>query len=113
MYEYRAKVTHVVDGDTVDVAIDLGLDVWTHQRLRLYGINSAELRGAERTDGQAAKHHLESLLEQYAPITVSTIKDTRGKYGRYLAVLWGVTPGGLIDLNRRMIDDGHAQPYEP
>ncbi len=73
-----------------------------------------DLNGRQRSKafgaGIAAKQHLESLLELYGLSEVRTHKDRTGKYGRMLATLIGVHGDELIDLNQRMIDDGHAEP---
>ena len=111
MYEYRANILRVVDGDTVDVMLDLGFGTHFRQRLRLRGIDAPEKRGADKADGMAAKHHLEKLIETHAPIVVRTQKDARGTFGRYLATLWGHAHGVTVSLNQQMIDDGFAVPY--
>ena len=78
-------------------------------RFRLLGINAPEKRGPTYAAGIAAMRHLESLIEQFGLVEVRTHKDRTGKYGRYLATLHGSDNGTLIDLNQRMIADGHAE----
>lgn len=111
MYEYRATVLRVVDGDTIDATVDLGFDVHVNQRFRLYGINAPETRGESRDAGKAAKAYLQTLLTTHAgktgELTIQTRKDDREKYGRYLAVLLA----GDANLNHLMIAAGHAVPY--
>jgi micrococcal nuclease len=113
-YIRRAKIFRLVDADTVDVDIDLGLSITTRQRLRLYGINAPEVRGPEKQAGLAATDHLAKLLVTFKiegewGIVVKTYKDKKGKYGRYLADLIGVDDqGGAVNLNLRMVADGHA-----
>jgi micrococcal nuclease len=113
-YIRRAKIVRLVDGDTVDVDIDLGMAITTRQRLRLYGINTPEVRGPEKQAGFAATDHLAKLLVTFKiegewDIVVKTYKDKKGKYGRYLADLIGEDEGGdEINLNERMVSDGHA-----
>ena len=89
MYEYRARITRVIDGDTVEAEIDLGFHVTLTVTLRLAGINAPETRGKERPRGLAATRYLESLLDDLAGdmrvLTVRTRKDVTEKYGRYLA----------------------------
>ena len=109
-YRYRATLRRVIDGDTVDCDVDLGFRIQTRRRFRLLGINAPEKRRPTYDAGIAAKQHLESLLELYGLAEVRTHKDRTGKYGRFLATLIGVDSSELIDLNRRMIDDGHAAP---
>ena len=114
-YIRRAKIVRLVDGDTVDVDIDLGMAITTRQRLRLFGINTPEVRGPEKVAGHAATQHLADLLVEFAcvdgdwDIVVQTRKDKRGKYGRYLADLIGEDQdGNPTNLNERMVTDGHA-----
>ena len=113
-YIRRAKIVRLVDGDTVDVDIDLGMAITTRQRLRLFGINTPEVRGPEKVAGHAAPQHLADLLVRYRhegewDIVVQTRKDKRGKYGRYLADLVGEDgDGNPVNLNMKMVADGHA-----
>jgi micrococcal nuclease len=104
-YTYRATITGVYDGDTVTADIDLGLSAWIHgEKLRLNRINAPEIRGAERPDGLVARDWLrEKVLGQ--SVIVQTIKDRKGKYGRYLAEIW-------LDgqnVNDQMVEAGHAE----
>jgi micrococcal nuclease len=105
MYEYRALITRVVDGDTVWAEVDLGCDVRIKLTLRLAGINAPELSTAE---GVAARGWLvERLARSENRVTVHTIKDKREKYGRYLAFL----VQGEADINELIVAAGHAVPY--
>lgn len=110
MYEYRATILRVIDGDTIEARVDLGFDVFAVQRFRLYGINAPETKGESREDGRAATEYLRTLITTNAAdsvLTIQTRKDKREKYGRYLAVLiasdW--------NLNAVMVNTGHAVPY--
>ena len=109
-YRYRAGNPRFIDGDTVDCDVDLGFGIQTRRQFRLLGINAPEKRRPTYDAGSAAKQHLKSLLDLYGLAEVRTHKDRTGKYGRFLATLIGVDGSELIDLNRRMIDDGHAAP---
>jgi len=113
MYEYSAKVTRVIDGDTIDVTVDLGFHVQIRERLRLYGINAPEVRGVDRPAGLAATAWLkEYLTELDNEITIRTIRDRKGKYGRYLAILVdNRDPQNSVDINQLMIKVGHAAEY--
>ena len=86
MYEYQCKIVRVVDGDTVDVDIDLGFGIWMRgQRIRLYGIDTPESRTrdkAEKVCGLFAKQFLKGQLGKTS--TLRTKKDGKGKYGRIL-----------------------------
>jgi len=113
MYEYSATVERVVDGDTVDLDIDLGLDVHVHERCRLYGINAPEMKGESREAGMAAWKWLVGRIveERDMPahkLAIRTIKDKKGKYGRYLAVLY---VDGVFNVNEEMVEAGHAVEY--
>ena len=88
MYEYRASVERVVDGDTIDLSIDLGFDVWIRQRVRLSGIDTPETRTKdprEKKYGLLAKARVEGLLPPGSAHDIATTLDDRGKYGRVLA----------------------------
>ena len=122
LYKYKAKVLRVVDGDTVQVELDHGCKIFSRQMLRLSDIDAPESRGASKAQGDKATDHLTKLLFSLAVnyeddrlnsempmIYVETLKDSTGKYGRYLGVLWGVDrDGSLVNINDKMISDGHA-----
>ncbi len=109
MYTYRAMVKRVVDGDTIDVLVDLGFDVHIRQRLRLYGINTPETRGKTREAGLKSKDFVIQWIGQHQGIVIKTFKDKRGKFGRMLAVING--PGTGLSLNDELTDRGLAEPY--
>lgn len=108
MYEYAATVLRVVDGDTVHLEVDLGLDQSRRLSVRLYGINAPEMATKE---GKEARQHLTFLLfgVDGPRVTVRTYKDRTEKYGRFLATL--LKDG--VDVNHRMVEDGHAVVYTP
>lgn len=111
MYEYLATVRRVVDADTIDCDIDLGLYVHVHERLRLHGIDAWEVRGREREQGLVAKAALEAIFAADPNILVRTIKDKKGKYGRFLADVYTLNPGGApeIHINEWLVERGHAE----
>jgi micrococcal nuclease len=114
MYEYRVKkVTGVVDGDTIDVDIDLGFNVSYSQRVRLAGIDTPESRTAdkfEKTLGLEAKEYLKSKLKDAKLVVIKTEKpDSSEKYGRILG--WLYVDGDTISVNDHMIEDGYAWGY--
>ena len=88
MYEYSCRIVRVVDGDTVDIDIDLGFDVWLKkQRIRLYGVDTPESRTRdleEKKYGLAAKKFVENHLPVGSKQTLRTRLDDRGKFGRIL-----------------------------
>lgn len=81
MYEYKASIIKVVDGDTVDLRIDLGLSIFHDIRCRLYGINAPERFTKE---GKESTKFLKELLSKQKIWYVSTYKDRKEKYGRYI-----------------------------
>lgn len=115
MYEYRCKIIKVVDGDTVDVDIDLGFGVWIkNERVRIMGIDTPESRTADEVEklfGLAAKHRLEELLGEYSILKTQVAKDgtdMKGKFGRILGDF--IDDGGQL-ISRVLIDEGHCVPY--
>ena len=87
MYEYKAVVIKVYDGDTVTVDVDLGWSVVIKkQKIRLLGINAPEVRGKSKQAGKESRDRLkEKILDQ--EITLKTFKDKKGKYGRWLGII--------------------------
>ena len=118
MYEYKCKVTRVVDGDTVDIDIDLGFGVWLHkERVRLYGIDTPESRTRDKEEkvyGLAAKEYLKGKLKIGTPL-LRTFKDGVGKYGRILGEFWVEEEvDGMnvkTNINQLMIEEHHAAAY--
>ena len=88
MYHYPCKIIKVVDGDTVDVDIDLGFGVWMkNQRIRMYGIDAPESRTSNQTEkqyGVASKRFLEGMCDDKNGLVLRTHKDKTGKFGRIL-----------------------------
>lgn len=86
-FTYRSELVRVVDGDTIRANIDLGMGIWAHNvQLRLLGVNTPEIVGANRTAGLEAKDWLARRLPD--TFLIQTTKDKSDKYGRYLAVIW-------------------------
>jgi len=113
MYQYKAVIKKVIDGDTVDVDIDLGFNVWlNNQRIRLYGIDTPESRTSDKVEkvfGNLAK----SKILEFCPVGANIIlqtktDDSRGKYGRILGEL--VTNEG-VNVNEYMIANNYAVAY--
>ncbi len=111
MYQYKIKkFNKIVDGDTVDVDIDLGFGITISNRVRLNGINAAETRTLnieEKTKGLAAKEWLKKELSREGEWIIETSKED--KYGRYLGTLYCV--GDPVTINERMLNDDIAEPY--
>jgi micrococcal nuclease len=114
MYEYFVKeVKNVVDGDTIDVIIDLGFDILFASRVRLAGIDTPESRTtdkAEKVLGIEAKEYLKKQLKDAKSVVIRTEKmDSSEKYGRILG--WVYVNGDSESLNNKMINDGYAWGY--
>ena len=114
MYEYRATVDRVVDGDTIDFTIDLGFDIKIKERCRLYGVDTPEVRTrnkAEKKRGLAAKARVLELLPEGSKCIIQTRYDRRGKYGRVLfdAELEIPELNGHI-LSQVLLQERHAKP---
>lgn len=111
MYEYQCRILRVIDGDTVDIDIDLGFGVWMHrERVRLYGIDTPESRTRdleEKKFGLLAKAYVRDHLPVGSIQTLITIKDGKGKFGRIL----GKFKVGNEILNEKMIKDYQAVEY--
>lgn len=121
-YKYRVStLERVVDGDTVDVVLDLGFDILTRQRVRLLGIDTPESRTTdleEKVFGMLSKQKLKEWcyrknnddddmkIELHCPRS-----DSRGKFGRALAELWVYRKGEWTNVNRWMCEQGYAVPY--
>jgi len=115
MHEYRCKVVKIIDGDTVDVDIDLGFGVWMRkQRIRMYGIDTPESRTRdleEKKYGLAAKEFLTGMLDDPKGIILKTHKDGKGKFGRILGEMWRTSDFADQSINDYMIDKHHAVAY--
>ena len=114
MYEYNVrKIDSVVDGDTIDVLIDLGFDILFSSRVRLAGIDTPESRTkdlAEKKLGLEAKEYLKSKLKDSKSVKIKTEKmDSSEKYGRILG--WLFIDDQKISINEQMIADGYAWGY--
>ena len=117
MYEYKAVILRVIDGDTVDVDIDLGFDVCLKkQRIRLYGVDTPESRTRdleEKMYGNAAKEFVQSFLPVGTNQTLITKLDDRGKFGRILGEfkVYNSKLDGQTTINQMLIDEHHAVAY--
>ena len=122
MYEYKAMVERVVDGDTIDVIIDLGFKTWKKVRVRMEGINTPESRTRdleEKKRGLAAKDRLVEILKynnNECTLKVSGV----GKFGRAIASVYVDTLSPAsdqssmteINVNKQLIEEGHAVAYD-
>ena len=121
MYEYRAKLINIVDGDTVDVDIDLGFGVWIKdERVRIMGIDTPESRTrdlVEKKFGLAAKQRMTELLDVPAIVLKTQIakdgEDMKGKFGRILGDfdVYYAPQDRTMSVTDIMMLEGHAVPY--
>ena len=115
MYEYRCKVLKVIDGDTVDIDIDLGFGTWIrNERVRIMGIDTPESRTSndiEKKFGLAAKSRLQELLGETAILKTQVNKkgeDMKGKFGRILGNFATEDGRSCADI---LCEEGHAVSY--
>jgi micrococcal nuclease len=114
MFEYYVKkVSKVVDGDTIDVDIDLGFDISFSSRVRLAGIDTPESRTSDKMEkalGLEAKAFLKHAIDSAKTVTIKTEKlDSSEKYGRILG--WVFLDNSETSINEEMIKAGHAWGY--
>ena len=117
MYTYKSKVLSVYDGDSCRVDLDLGMGVWLHnQSIRLYGIDTAEIRGVTpetKALGNLAKDYLKNELPEGCTALLRTYIDKRGKFGRVLASIYKQEGDGFQtkSLNNMLLDMRLAVEY--
>ena len=112
MHEYKAKIKRIVDGDTVDVDIDLGFGmILSKQRIRLYGIDTPESRTRDKEEkfyGKLAAEFLKDQCKKSSSITLRTHMDKKGKFGRILGEI--IVEG--VNINKLMIEEHMAVEYD-
>ena len=112
MYEYKCNIIKVVDGDTVDVDIDLGFGIWMKdERVRIMGIDTPESRTRDKEEkvfGKLAGAYLTKHINEAKRITIKTeYEDAKGKFGRVLGQVW--CDG--VNINAKMVDEHYAVAY--
>lgn len=110
LYHYKGHVTAVYDGDTITVDIDLGLRTWIRdEKIRLHRINTPEIRGSSRLEGLRSRDFLRELILE-KEIVIETIKDRKGKYGRYLGEIWLKTgEDTYMNINDELVAKGFGK----
>ena len=116
MHEYNAIVRRVVDGDTMDVTLDLGFDISYNNRIRLHGIDTPESRTRdleEKERGLAAKDRVKELCPVGSAVIIKTTKEGRGMFGRILGeiLIPGEHPNQVVSVNKTLLIEGHAVEY--
>jgi micrococcal nuclease len=123
MYTYKASIRSIYDGDSCRVDLDLGMGVWLHnQSIRLYGIDTAEIRGGSvetKALGNLAKDYLKNELPEGSTVLLRTYIDKRGKFGRVLASIYRQEGDGFqtkslnnVLLDMRLAVEYHGQSKE-
>ena len=110
---YEAKVLNVVDGDTLDLLVDLGFSVHHRIRVRLHGINTPESKTTdikEKELGLKAKDYTKDWINRHPQVFVSTVKDKKEKFGRILANIYS-DETKTVSLNESLVDAGYARVY--
>ena len=110
MYTYKEKLDRVIDGDTIDVNIDLGFDISVHKRIRLAGIDTPESRTRnleEQARGLLSKQYLKDMCPVGS--TIRLISHSKGKFGRILGEIF--TKDSETSINKIMCDEGYAVEY--
>ena len=116
MYTYRATVLRVVDGDTMDLDVDLGFDMRRKMKVRFLGINAPEVSTQE---GRDVRDWVRTHAPEGTEVMITTVKDKTEKYGRYLANVY--LPGNYVlqapidgaTLNTYLVETGRAVVYNP
>lgn len=113
MYQYRANVINVHDGDTMRLKVDLGCDITLRMTVRLLGINAPELSTAA---GRVARDYVQNLLPVDREVWIATTKDKKEKFGRYLGRVYLDRNSlendiALYCINDLLLADGHAVSY--
>ena len=120
LYKYRAKVLRIIDGDTMDVDLDLGFDVvLAKQRVRLYGIDTPESRTRDKVEkkfGLISKDYVKKSCPVGSKVIIGThVGDERGKFGRILGEVFAIDQETNVieetSINRKMINESYAVEY--
>ena len=111
MFTYNCEVTYIVDGDTCDVKIDLGFNIFHTARVRLYGINAPESRTRDKEEkyrGLQAKSRLSELVREK---NIRLVSHDKGKYGRVLGEILVERGEEWVSANKQLVKEGHAVEY--
>ena len=112
MWEYRIRVLRVVDGDTIDAQIDLGFKIHHNIRIRVYGLNTPEVRTRdleEKAKGKAASARMKEILHNADRVTLKSLGV--GKFGRCLGVLTVEEDDTTYNVAEQLIEEGHGVAY--
>lgn len=109
LYYYKAKVLGVVDGDTLDLSVDLGLKITSEQRVRLAGIDAPEIRSRDKKEKEAGLRAKKFVVKKVSGKTVLVKTEKKGKFGRYLATIYYGRKEK--NLNKELVEKGLAVEY--
>ncbi len=116
MYTYRCKIVRVVDGDTLDLEIDLGFNVRIRERVRLFGVNTPEVFGTNATEaGKLASEFTKTWVEKYSNLVghfeYHSLKyDAKDKYGRGLGIVKFIgSDNQIYALTEDLVKNGHSK----
>ena len=108
-YVYKATIDSIYDGDTMTCTIDCGFGVHlSKQKIRLYGINTPEVRGDEKEEGKKSRDAVREKL-MGKDILLKTIKDKKGKYGRYLGIIYLEEDHKQININDWIVENNYGE----
>jgi micrococcal nuclease len=111
MYEYKATVLKVIDGDTIDAEVDLGFRLKISDRFRLVGINAPETRTRNKEEKAKGLKSKKYVIEKIEGKEVIIKTEKKGKFGRYLATVYYIVGNKKINLNKELIKKGLATKY--
>lgn len=114
IYSYKAYVNRIVDGDTLDLQLDLGFQIYTVVRVRLKGVDTPEIYGVKKGSeeykaGKVASDYVQKWVNAYGPVFVVQTEQDKGKYGRYIAEI--LTEDLQHNLGQDLLEAGLAEPY--
>jgi len=111
MYEYNAVIDSIYDGDgSFGSVVDLGMGIYLHKKIRLFGVDTPEMRGEQHDAGQVVRDFVRKLALG-KKVVIKTQKDATGKYGRLLAEISIEYNGEHIDLSELLVQQGFAKRY--
>jgi micrococcal nuclease len=111
-YLYQAEVVEVYDADTATLRVDLGFNITLTERFRLYRINAWEVTGPEKPQGLLAKDFFLQQCPIGSTVWIKTVRNKKGKYGRYLADIYIKTTDNYQCLNDLLVANNHAKYQE-
>lgn len=112
LYNYKAKILSVYDGDTVRANVDLGMKTAIfNEKCRLARINAPEMRGQDKAKGKLSRDFLRNKILN-KNVILETKKDKKGKYGRYIVEIWIEEENEFINVNDLLVSEGFAEYKE-